>query len=135
MPRYLPPKIRCSTSTCYWLIKSPQHTPQLGSYPLSENVDTHDVPRVHLNCSRFLKCTRTGITYTLRHNFACTLRNLIYVITYTKCHKQYVGLTTQQLNVRINHHRPSIFNNKTTYLPKHINLPDHSIKKPLSASY
>ena len=36
--------------------------------------------------------------------------------------------TTQQLNVRINHHRSSIFNNKVTYLSKHFNLPDHSIK-------
>ena len=78
----------------------------------------------HLNCSKFLKCTRT---YTLRHNFVCSSRNLIYVITCTKCQKQYVGLTTQQLNARINHHRSNIFNKKAIYLSRHFNLPDHSI--------
>ena len=81
----------------------------------------------HLNCSKFLKCTRTGVTYTLRHNFNCTSTNIIYVITCSKCQKQYVGLTTQQLNVRINHHRSNIFNNKAIYLSRHFNLPDHAI--------
>lgn len=32
----------------------------------------------HLNCSKHLKCTRTGIVYTLRHNFSCTSNHLIY---------------------------------------------------------
>ena len=104
--------------------------PALKTQPVRTQKCKHPrcITCTHLNCSNFLRCTRTGITYTLRHNFSCTSRNLIYVITCTKCQKQYVGLTTQQLNVRINHHRSSIFNNKVTYLSKHFNLPDHSIK-------
>ena len=82
----------------------------------------------HLNCSKFIKCTRTGIIYTIRHSFSCTSSNLIYVITCKKCQKQYVGLTTKQLNVRINHHRTNIFNNKSIYISRHFNLPDHTIE-------
>ena len=37
-------------------------------------------------------------------------------------------MTTQKLNVRLNHHRTSIFTNRRTYLHKHFNLPDHSNK-------
>ena len=85
--------------------------PALKTQPVRTQKCKHPrcVTCTHLNCSNFLRCTRTGITYTLRHNFSCTSRNLIYVITCTNCQKQYVGLTTQQLS-------------------KHFNLPDHSIK-------
>ena len=55
----------------------------------------------------------------LRHKFSCNSENLI---TCTKCRKQYVGMTTQKLNVT------SIFTNRRTFLHKHFNLPDHSIK-------
>ena len=81
----------------------------------------------HLNCSKVVKCTSTGISYPIRHNFCCKSTNLIYVITCTKCGKQYVGLTTKQLNTRINHHRTSIFTKKPIYIAKHFNLPDHTI--------
>ena len=37
-------------------------------------------------------------------------------------------MTTQKLNVCLNHHRTSIFTNRRTYLHKHFNLPDHSLK-------
>ena len=36
-------------------------------------------------------------------------------------------MTTKQLNVRMNHHRTSIFNKRKTFLHKHFNLHDHSI--------
>ena len=81
----------------------------------------------HLNCSKVVKCTSTGISYPIRHNFCCKSTNLIYVITCTKCKKQYVGLTTKQLNTRINHHRTSIFTKKPIYIAKHFNLPDHTV--------
>ena len=81
----------------------------------------------HLNCSRFIRSTKTGRSYIIRHSFSCTSSYLIYVITCTKCRKQYVGLTNRQLNVRINHHRTNIFNQKPIYISKHFNLPDHSI--------
>ena len=82
----------------------------------------------HLNCSKYFTSTRTGTTYTIRHDFNCTSRNLIYLITCKKCHKQYVGLTTTQLNIRINHHRSNILNRKRIYLCVHFNFPDHSLE-------
>ena len=82
---------------------------------------------LHLNCSKYFTSTRTRTTYTIRHNFNCTSSNLIYLITCKKCRKQYVGLTTKQLNVRVNHHRTSIINHKPIYLSAHFNFPDHSI--------
>ena len=64
----------------------------------------------HLNCDKSFTSTKM---YPLRHNFTCTSRNVIYLITCTRCKKQYVGLTTQQLNIspniRLNHHRTNIF--------------------------
>ena len=81
----------------------------------------------HLNCDKSFTSTKTGNVYPLRHNFTCTSKNVIYLITCTKCKKQYVGLTTQQLNVRINHHRSNIFNRIKTYVSNHFNFPDHSI--------
>ena len=81
----------------------------------------------HLNCKPNFTSTKTGISYPLRHNFTCTSTNVIYLITCTKCKKQYVGLTTQQLNVRINHHRTNIFNHAQTYISNHFNFVDHNI--------
>ena len=81
----------------------------------------------HLNCSKYVTSSKTGVTYTIRHSFSCTSSNLIYLITCTKCKKQYVGLTTKQLNVRINHHRTSVLNHKQIYLSVHFNFSDHNI--------
>ena len=36
-------------------------------------------------------------------------------------------MTTQQLNVRLNHHRSNIFNHVKTYISNHFNFPDHNI--------
>ena len=82
----------------------------------------------HLNCSTQFTSTKTKVTYTIRHNFSCTSKNLIYLITCKKCKKQYVGLTMQKLNTRINHHRSNIFNKKPIYLCVHFNFPDHRIQ-------
>ena len=82
----------------------------------------------HLNCNRKFTSTKTKVSYTIRHNFSCTSKNLIYLITCQKCKKQYVGLTMQKLNTRINHHRSNIFNKKPIYLCVHFNFPDHHIQ-------
>lgn len=82
----------------------------------------------HLNCKPSFISTRTGRSYPLRHNFTCTSRNIIYLITCTRCKKQYVGLTTQQLNIRVNHHRTNIFNNAQTYISNHFNFTDHNVR-------
>ena len=113
---------------------TPEHTtagklPQLKAHNTRTKRCNH--PRcatcTHLNCSKYFTSTKSGTTYTIRHSFTCTSSNLIYLVTCKKCNKQYVGLTTKQLNVRVNHHRSSIINHKPIYLSKHFNFPDHSI--------
>ena len=81
----------------------------------------------HLNCNRAFTGTNSRKTYYTRHNFTCTSRNVIYLITCSKCKKQYVGLTTLQLNVRINHHRSNIRNKVKTYISNHFNFEDHTL--------
>ena len=81
----------------------------------------------HLNCNRAFTGTKSRKTYYTRHNFTCTSRNVIYLITCSKCKKQYVGLTTLQLNVRINHHRSNIRNKVKTYISNHFNFEDHTL--------
>ena len=83
--------------------------------------------KIHLDCSTSFKCTRTNTSYPIRHQFTCQTTNVVYLITCTKCRKQYVGITTNQLNVRLNHHRSSIIRKLPTYISKHFNLQDHSL--------
>ena len=75
----------------------------------------------------FKGSNKNANTYKIRHQLSCTTSNIVYLITCKKCKKQYVGLTTKQLNTRINHHRSNIANKKSTYIAQHFNLPDHSI--------
>ena len=82
---------------------------------------------IHLNCQPTFRSSRTQKIYNIRHSFTCTSKNLIYLITCTKCNKQYVRLTTQQLNVRINHHRTNIITKKHINISRHFNQVDHSL--------
>ena len=107
--------------------------PQLR--PLTTNtIKTCNHPRcvtckVHLNCSPIFKSNYplNQTVYHIRHSFTCQSTNVIYLVTCTKCRKQYVGCTTLQLKTRINHHRSCINNKRGTYIHKHFNLPDHNI--------
>ena len=84
--------------------------------------------KVHLDYRTSFKCTRTSVEYPIRHHFTCNSTNLVYLITCTKCCKQYVGITTRQLKVRINHHRTNIIRKLPIYISKHFNLPDHTLQ-------
>ena len=82
----------------------------------------------HLNCNNYFQSTANKKVYTIQHSFKCTSRNVIYLITCTKCKKQYVGYTTNQLNQRINRHRSNIINNKDIYISRHFNFFDHNLR-------
>ena len=101
-------------------------------HPNTTNISPCHHPRcstcsTHLIYQPTFQSTRTRKSYRIRHSFTCQSKNLIYLITCTKCQKQYVGLTTQQLNVRINHHRSNILTKKQICICKHFNQPDHSL--------
>ncbi len=104
--------------------------PHLYTKPISPTSCAHPrclTCKYHLNCSPTFTSSRTGTVYPIRYSLTCTSSNLIYLITCKKCKKQYVGLTTQQLNTRINHHRTNIVTHKKIYLCVHFNFPDHSL--------
>ncbi len=115
---------------------SPNQHQTAGNMPVTRYTARNTTPCRHprcgtckqLNCNNYFKSTSTSLQYTLRHSFTCTSANVIYLITCTKCKKQYVGYTTTQLNQRINRHRTNINNNKTIYICVHFNFHDHSIK-------
>ena len=71
--------------------------------------------KYHLFHNPTFHSTHTGnpTIYRKRHFLTCTSTNIIYLITCTKCNKQYIGCTTQQLNTRINHHCTNIVNKNT----------------------
>lgn len=59
-----------------------------------------------INCDNFLKCYTTDFiipTYkTAQAN--CMTPNLVYCLTCDDCGKQYVGITTRKLKMRIKEH-------------------------------
>ena len=84
-------------------------------------------PQHLLTKSTFSTSKKPHTTYRIRHNFSCSSKNLIYLITCNKCKKQYVGYTTKELRTRINHHRSNIRTNQQIYISKHFNLQNHTI--------
>ena len=77
-----------------------------------ENLDNSD-------SNNSFKCFATNNEYDININninpfdlSPCQLNNVIYLITCNLCHQQYVGLTADKLQRRVNHHR-SMSNNKT----------------------
>lgn len=81
----------------------------------------------HLNTSNYFTSTTTRKSYRIRHPFTCNSKNIIYLITCSKCKKQYIGNTRNSLRERINHHRSSIFTKDQRYVSTHFNFNDHNI--------
>ena len=84
------------------------------------------------NTNSTFKSFVTGRTFSLINELSdqvslnCKSKNVIYLISCTKCCIQYVGMTTQQLNTRFNQHKRNILhNNLNTMLVKHFNSKDH----------
>ena len=67
------------------------------------------------------KSRYTGLSYKIRHHFTCKSRYCVYLISCTKCGKQYTGKTRQHMHERHGGHRNEI-ENETTELGKHFNL-------------
>lgn len=58
----------------------------------------------------------------------CSARNLIYLITCTKCELQYIGETGDTLRNRLNNHRSDIKNKKQTAVGVHFNTLHHTMR-------
>lgn len=81
----------------------------------------------HFNSLNHFTSTANRKSFKIRQPFSCNSTNVIYLITCSKCKKQYVGKTTKPLRERINHHRTNINRNKKIYVCVHFNFPDHQL--------
>lgn len=82
----------------------------------------------HFNTTDYFRSSVTKQRFRIKiHDLCCSTKNIIYLITCTKCKKQYVGLTRKTLRERINHHRSTILTKQPRYISSHFRLPDHSI--------
>ena len=72
-----------------------------------------------------ISSTTTQEKFPIDGSFSCKTSGTVYVITCTKCSKQYVGQTGSQLKERILDHLQFIDENEEL-TGEHFNLPDHS---------
>ena len=67
--------------------------------------------------------TVTGRKYQIINHtsnpLTCSSKNIIYLITCSRCGIQYVGETSQKLNLRMNNHRTAIRKEKNTLIVEH----------------
>ena len=68
----------------------------------------------------------TKTTHSIQGYITCNTSNVIYIITCSKCHKQYVGETGRKLKNRISEHLRSINNDLDTVVGKHFNTLNHT---------
>ena len=107
------------------------HTAAGKMPPLRKHI-VHTVKCNRLQCTTcthldYFQSTSTKKTYPIHQSYTCTSTNIIYLITCTKCRKQYVGQTTTSLRERINRHRSSIFCNERRYISLHFNFKSHKV--------
>ena len=81
----------------------------------------------HFDTSAIFSSTATKQTFPIHHSFTCSSTRIVYLITCTRCHKQYVGKTNNTLRERISQHRSSIKVKQVRYISKHFNLEHHSL--------
>ena len=66
-------------------------------YPVERSVQSFNFKRprcqicAYVNKTESFTCTVTGETYKINHRFDCMEKCLIYLLTYSRCRKQYVG--------------------------------------------
>ena len=67
-------------------------------------------------------------TYKLHSRFTCASRNIVYLVTCSRCYKQYVGETGRSLRDRVTDHVSCINLKKQTPIGLHFNQAGHSLK-------
>jgi len=67
-------------------------------------------------------------TYKLHNKFNCASTNIVYLVTCTKCNKQYVGETGRSLRDRITDHVSCIKLRKKTPIGLHFSQAGHSLQ-------
>ena len=73
------------------------------------------------------KIYSTSETINVKNKIYCDSRNILYLITCQKCHKQYIGETGRTLRDRLNDHKSAIKNRSKTPISIHFNDQNHSV--------
>ncbi len=80
-----------------------------------------------LNKSGIIECTFSNENFSTMKNVSCRSSNLIYCITCTVCHKQYVGQTSNRLRDRFQGHFSDIIrDDPDKSIPVHFNSNNHT---------
>ena len=72
-------------------------------------------------------CTNSNKTYPIKNNLSCHSKNVIYLITCSRCGIQYVGQTSLTLRDRFTRHRFDINHKLDKPVSNHFNGFNHSI--------
>ena len=66
-----------------------------------------------LSCKQMIssstfKSQHTSKSYTMFHEVNCSSANVIYLMGFTFCKKQYIGKSETSFNIRLNNHRKNM---------------------------
>ena len=100
----------------------------LSSPDASSSKQAKTYPAVELPPDEMTLYKYTGYRYTTKLRGHCTTRNLVYLITCTKCAKQYVGETKREFRFRMAEHVRDTRVKRETPVSIHFNEPDHSFE-------
>ena len=67
-------------------------------------------------------------TFNIHGHISCNSTNLIYIITCSKCQKQYVGKTGRKLKTRLTEHFRNICQHTNIIIGLHFNTTGHTIE-------
>ena len=81
----------------------------------------------HVPGTKHITSSNNGMIFPLKDKLNCLSSNIIYVISCSLCHKQYVGETGRTLRQRLNNHRSNIGCDKGDPVADHFNLPLHNL--------
>ena len=74
-------------------------------YPIEQIVDSHKCKDKRCQVGHETSCFSSSVTsetYKINHQFECKMKCLVYLLTFKKCLKQYVGQTIDTFRYRWN---------------------------------
>ena len=111
------------------LSRADRYRRRSAGYPTGQPTKSRACNRPNCGLCNYIKesntftSTTTGITYTVPEVMTCQTPAVIYLVRceYPDCHKQYVGMTANQLNHRFINHRSEIKRRTDSTLSIHMN--------------
>ena len=83
-------------------------------------------PFTHTISSNTFQSTTNGSIHNIKFSLSCNSYNVVYLITCTRCHMQYVGETGREAKVRLLEHCADTRFKRDKPVSAHFNLPGHT---------